>query len=183
VAFFGVGKIERLASDAQNVGLALGGEAGQFELFAEGYKLVHGGGPVHIRRDQQWGAALLLQEAGQLAAGGGFARAMQADQHDATGAALEFQRRISRAEQLDQLVVNNFDDLLARLDALNDLLAERFALHPLDEIAHHLEIDVRIQQGQPDLAQGVADVSFGNLAQAAQVLEGALEFAAQCIEY
>ena len=52
------------------------------------------------------------------------------------------------------------------------------ALDPLDEIARHLEIHVGFQQRQAHLAQGIADVGLGNLAEAAQVPERVLELAA-----
>ncbi len=86
---------------------------------------------------------------------------------------------VGRAEQVHHLVMDDLDDLLARLDALDHLDADGLGLDPLDEVAGHLEIHIRLQQGQPDLAQGVADIALGDLAQAPQVPEGLLELAAQ----
>jgi hypothetical protein len=79
--------------------------------------------------------------------------------------------------------MDDFDDLLAGLDALDDFLAQRLGFDLLNEIAGDLEIDVRVQQGHTDLAQGVADVAFGDFAQAAQVAEGILEFLRQSVEH
>ena len=52
------------------------------------------------------------------------------------------------------------------------------AFDPLDEIPRDLEIHVGFQQRQPHLAQGLAGVGLGDLAQAAQVPEGVLQLAA-----
>src|ERR1043166_7799055 len=97
--------------------------------------------------------------------------------------AFELEPGTGRSEQIDQLIVNHFDHLLTRLNALDDLLPERFGFYPLDEITDHLKIDIGIQQGQPDFTQGIADVGLRNLAQAAQVSERILQLAAQYIEH
>ena len=74
--------------------------------------------------------------------------------------------------------MNDFDDLLAGLDALDDFLAERFDFDAFDEIAGDLEIDVGFEQSQTHFAEGIADVGLGNFAEPAQIAEGVLEFAA-----
>ena len=74
--------------------------------------------------------------------------------------------------------MDDFDDLLPRLDALNHLDADRFRLHAIDEIARHLEIDVRLQQRHAHFAQGFTDIFLGYLSEPAQVPERVLELAA-----
>ena len=74
--------------------------------------------------------------------------------------------------------MDDLDDLLARLNALDDFRAEGLGFDALDEIAGDLEIHVGFQQRQPHFAQGIADVGLGNFAEAAQVAEGVLELAA-----
>ena len=59
-------------------------EHGNVELFAQRFELVHGRRAIHIRRDEQRLATLLVEEPRELAGGSGFARAMQADHQDAT---------------------------------------------------------------------------------------------------
>ena len=83
-----------------------------------------------------------------------------------------------RAEQFGEFVGNDFDDLLAGLDAGDDFRAERLGFDALDEIARDLEIHVGFEQRHADFAQGVAGVGLGNFAEAAQILEGVLELAA-----
>jgi hypothetical protein len=103
---------------------------------------------------------------------------MQTNHEDATRVAAEIQPGVAGAEQFDKFVVDEFDDLLARLNALDDFLTDGFAFDTFNEIAGHLEIHIGFQQRKPDFAQRVGDIGFGDLAEAAQVAERALEFAA-----
>ena len=66
---------------------------------------------------------------------------------------------------------------------IETILAQRLLPHPRDESLGHLEIDIRIEQCQPHLAQRLADILLGNLAQPAQVLESLLQFATQRIKH
>ena len=100
---------------------------------------------------------------------------MQTDHHHAGGIAAEIQAGVGRAEQFHQFVVDDLDDLLAGLDALDDLLADGLGLDALDEIAGDLEIDIRLEQRHAHLAQGIGDVGLGDFAEAAQVFERVLE--------
>ena len=94
------------------------------------------------------------------------------------GFASSLSAALVRAEQIHKFVVDDFDDLLARLDALDDFSADGLGLDALDEIAGDLEIHVGLQQRHADFAQGIADVRLGDFAEAAQVAEGVLELAA-----
>ena len=74
--------------------------------------------------------------------------------------------------------MDDFDDLLTGLDALDNFRPEGFDTDALDEIARHLEVHVGFQQRHADFAERVARVGLGNFAEAAQIAEGVLEFAA-----
>ena len=74
--------------------------------------------------------------------------------------------------------MDDFDDLLAGLDASDDFRAKGFGFDALDEIAGDLEIHVGFQQRHADFAERITRVGLGNLAEAAQIAEGVLEFAA-----
>ena len=76
-------------------------------------------------------------------------------------------------------LVDDLDDLLAGLNADENLLSERMGLDAFDEVTGNLEIHIGIQQSHAHLAQGLAHVILGYLTEAAQVLERLLEFAAQ----
>ena len=94
------------------------------------------------------------------------------------GLPLRFSPAFWRAEQVHQFVVDDFDDLLAGLDALDDFRADGLGFDALDEIAGDLEIDIRFQQRHADFAQRIGDVGLGNLPEPAQVAEGVLELGA-----
>ena len=91
VAVVLAGEIQRLAGDLQNIRFPPKRENGQLDLPAQGLQLIHGGRPVNIGADQQGLARLLVQPAGQLGAGGGFAGAVQARQHEAAWIAAQGQ--------------------------------------------------------------------------------------------
>ncbi len=151
---------------------------GQVQLLAQRFELLHRRRAIHVRRHEQWRAALLMEQPTQLPAGRRFAGAVQADHQHAARIATQLQPGVGRTEQVHQLVVDDFDDLLSRLNALDDLLAEGFDFDALDEIPGDLEVHIGLQQGQPHLAQGIAGVGLGDFAEAAQVLESVLELAA-----
>ncbi len=90
----------------------------------------------------------------------------------------EIQAGVGRAEQVHEFVMDDFDDLLAGLDALDDFRAEGLGFDALDEIARDLEIHVGLQQCHADFAQRLGDVGLGNFSEPAQVAKGVLEFAA-----
>ncbi len=73
---------------------------------------------------------------------------------------VEVDRLRVRAEHLDQLVVDDLDDHLARRHRLDDRDADGVLLHLVGEGAHHVERDVGLEQRAPHLAQRRIDVGF-----------------------
>ena len=96
-----------------------------------------------------------LEQPRELATGGGLAGAVQTEHHQAGGVATQLKAGMLRAQQFDQFVVDDSNDLLAGLDALDDLLADGLLFDPLDEIAGDLEMNVGVQQSHPNLAQRI----------------------------
>ena len=160
VALLRGGELTCFPGNLEHVGLALHHEDRHAELLAERRQLVHGRRTVNIRRDEQRETSLLLKQTGELAGRRRFAGAVKADHHQGGGAALEVQSGVLAAEQTDEFVVDDLDDLLAGMNARDDFLAQRFLAHALDEILHHLEIYVRIQQRHPHVAEAVGDVAL-----------------------
>jgi hypothetical protein len=113
-----------------------------------------------------------------LAARRRLAGTVQPDHQHAARIAAQLQACVGRAEQFHQLVVDDFDDLLPRLDALDNLCAEGLNFDALNEIPRHLEIHVGFQQGQPHFPQGLARIGLGDFAEPTQVPEGVLKLAA-----
>ena len=79
------------------------------------------------------------------------------------------------AEKFGQFVVENFDDLFAGLDRLEDILAHRLFLHLGDEVLGNGEFHIGLKQRNADVAQCVGDVFFRDAAHAAKIAEGFVE--------
>jgi hypothetical protein len=101
-------------------------EHGHVDLAAEGTQLLDGGGSLQVGADHQRLAALTLEPTGQLGRVGRLTRTLQAGHQDdrrrTTGVG-DLQRLA--AEQGGQLVVDDLDDLLPRVERLAELGADR----------------------------------------------------------
>ena len=80
------------------------------------------------------------------------------------------------AEELDQFVVNDFDDLLAGHDALEHVLSHALLLNAFDELAGDFEVNVGGEEGGAHFLECVGHVFLGEFANAAQIPECAAEF-------
>ena len=78
-------------------------------------------------------------------------------------------------EQRDQLVAHDPDDLLGRGQGLEDFLAQRALLHPIDELPGDVEVNVGVEQGVPNLARRLVDVALRHPPAAPEVPEDLLE--------
>src|ERR1043166_7759009 len=79
--------------------------------------------------------------------------------------------------------MDDFDDLLPWLNALDDLLPDRLRPHALDKIPRDFEIDVSLKQCQTYFAESVSSVGLGNLAEPAQIFKGVLQLSAELIKH
>ena len=82
---------------------------------------------------------------------------------------------IDRAHQVDELLVDDADDLLARIEGLEHLLADRLLGDLLHEVPDDREADVGLEQRLFDELEPVAHVRFGELALAAERLERGIQ--------
>ena len=101
--------------------------------------------PLQIRCNQQRRTTLFFQIRGQLCRRRRLTSAVEAD-HQNAGRLFQVQRRGVTAKKRRQLLVKNFNDLLAGRDAPQHFLTERLFFDPCDELLRDLEIDVRFQQ-------------------------------------
>ena len=115
VAGFAAGLLGEALDQRGAGGLALLVAFVEFGLdgLGDDLELLAGGGAVDVDRDQHGAVAALLEPGGQLAGGGGFAGALQAGHQDDRGR-LRGELEAGRvfAEQGDQLVADDLDDLL-----------------------------------------------------------------------
>ena len=140
-------------------------EYGNARLAAHNLQLVDGCGAVDVARDQERFFALLFEEHGELAAQRGFARALQAAHHDNRGRSVgNFQLCVGRAHQRDEFLVDDFNDLLGGVEALQNLLPHRLFGYVRDELFGDEDIDVRLQKRDAHLAHRSFDFQLGQAA-------------------
>jgi len=87
------------------------------------------------------------------------------------------------AEEVDELVVDDFDDLFGGGERGGDLRAEGAGADGFDDFGDDGEGDVGLDEGEANLAEGLGDVFVGEGALAAEGFEGALEFVGEGFEH
>ncbi len=79
--------------------------------------------------------------------------------------------------------MDDLHDLLARLEALEDVLPQRPFPYCADELLDHLEVDVRLEERKADLTRGARDRLLVEARPAAEVAEGVLESVGERVEH
>ena len=150
----------------------LGGEDRHAGPLADHLQLGDRVGPLQVGGDQDRGVALGLEPAGQLAGQRGLTGALQTGEHDHRRRVLgEAQPPGLPAQDRDELLVDDLDDLLGRVQRLGDLGALGALADRGDERPDRLQRDVGLQQRLADRAQRVVDVLVRQPSLAAQVFE------------
>jgi hypothetical protein len=107
----------------------LGGEDDDARLLPHDLQLIHGVGPLEVGRHEQRCVPLAAQVQGELARERGLARSLEACQEDDGGPGLgEGQPCGLAAEDRDELLVDDLDDLLRRVQRPGHLRGERALL-------------------------------------------------------
>ena len=99
------------------------------------------------------------------------------------GIAAQVEHPIALAEERDELVVDDLDDLLAGGQRLQDVLADGLLADARDEVLDDLEVDVGLEQGETDLAHGGIHVGLAHPAAAGQAVEGRSQTLAEGVEH
>ena len=122
-----LGLLDRGAGDRDRVADAvagLGGEDGYADPLAVDLELVDGVGALEVGRHQQRRLALLLEPERELGGQRRLAGTLEAGEHDDGRAGLGVAEPAGlAAEDLDELLVDDLDDLLGRVQRPADLLA------------------------------------------------------------
>ena len=127
---------------------------------------------------------LLAQAERELRRRRRLARALEAgEQDDGRRTAGERELRAPLAHERGQLLVHDLHDLLAGRQALHHLGAERALLDPREELLDDLEVDVRLEQREADLAQSLLEVLLGEHAAPAEAAEDPLELVGERVEH
>ena len=126
----------------------------------------------------------LAQAIGDLGRGGGLAGALQADhQDDDRRDGPEIEIGDGAAQHLDQVVVDDLDDHLARRDRADDVGADRLRPDLVDELADDRQGDVGFEQGGPHLAQGRVDIGLGQRTTPPKLVENIAQTLAKTLEH
>ena len=129
--------------------------------FTHNLQLGHRIRALQIRCYQDWGVPLTLQPLRQLTRQRGFTGTLQTSEHNNGGAAL---RHIDTAslptQNTHQLLIDDLHDLLRGVQSLRHFRTKRTLLHMRNELTHHRNGDVRIQQRTPDLPHGRINISL-----------------------
>ena len=169
------GAREPVAHRLHRIGALLGVD-GDVDLLAELDELLDRRRALEVRGDERGAAALLAQQQRELRGRRRLAGALEAgEQDDRRRPTCERELRATGAHELGQLLVHDLHDLLAWRQALLDFLADGALADALDELLDDLEVDVRLEQREADLAHRARDRFVVELAALPKVAERALE--------
>ena len=139
---------------------------------------------VHVHRHQHRPVPGLLQPLSKLARGRRLPRSLQTRHQDHARrlrALLEARRVL--AQQVDQLVAHDLDNLLGGTECRRHLGAHRLVPDVLHQLVDDGQVHVRFEQGEADLADGLGDVLIGDGALATEVLKGALKLIGEILKH
>ena len=154
------------------------------DQFGDDFELLAGGGAVDVDGDEQGAVAALFEPGGEFAGGRRLPGALQAGhEDDGGGLGGEFEPGGVMAEDIHELVADDFDDLFGGREGGGDFGAEGFGADVVDDVAGDVEVDVGFEERGADGAEGGVDVVVGEGALAAEVLEGALELVAEVLKH
>ena len=156
------------------------------DLLAKDRQLLHRGGAVGVQRRHQHALFLAILEAlGQFCRGRGLARALQAHHQDRCRRVVDAQRirRALALQDLDQLVMDDLDHLLAGGDRFRHRRARGLGGHRLYKVARHRQRDVGLKQGHAHLAHGGGDVILAQRALFGQPVEDAAQAVGKVLEH
>ena len=163
---------------------ALGREDLDARALADDLELGDGVGPLEVRGDEQRGVPLLLEPGTELAREGRLAGALEAGEHDDGRRALrELELTGVAAEDRHELLVDDLDDLLGRVERPADLRAGRPLAHGGGELLDDGQRDVGVDERHPDVSDGLVDVGLGEATLAAEVLEGPGQAVGEAVEH
>ena len=133
---------------------------------------------VHIQRGEQRLLSLFGHFGGDLCCSRRFAGALKTAHHDDRDRLPGLKGNFSHlgAHQLCQLLVDNFDDLLSRIEAAHDLASDGPLLDAADELLYDTEIDIRLQQRHLHFPESRPHIRLRQLALATQTAENMIQF-------
>jgi hypothetical protein len=149
---------------------------GHLYLLGEDAQLLDGGGSVDVAGHQQGASvAFRLEQVGQFPGECRLTGTVETGHQDDGGMSLELQFGGLSSHQCGELVVDDFDHELSRLDARQHVLSQCFLLHRVGKRLGHFVVDVGVEEGAAHLLEGFRHIDFGDAALALQYLERPLK--------
>jgi len=146
-------------------------------------KLFARGGAVDVRGNNERTVAVLRKPFGEFYSGGGFAGALQAEDHPNRRRARSEERLGVLAEHGGEFVANNLDDLLVRRKLQHDFAADGFRADIGEKFVGHADVDVTFEQRFANFRERGVQVLVSELALSAQILEGALQLLREILKH
>ena len=177
-----LGFLDRLAGDIDRVGRL--GEDRHADLAAKGAELFDRSRTLKVGTDEQRIATLPFKPLRELGGVGGLTSTLQAGhEHDRgrLGGISDLHRLATEARR--ELLKNDLDDLLGRVERLAQLFANGSLANTTDHVLGDVEVDVGLEKRQPDLAQDVIDIVLIELSTAADAAEDPVEPVRECLEH
>jgi hypothetical protein len=176
--------LERAAHDVHRVLAGVGSDELRFSLGGDGLQLLDRRRPVYVCRNHRDLFLFRGEQPRELARRRGLARTLQArHQDDRRGLRGEVEPDIGLAHERGELAVHHADERLSGRQAAHHFCAERLGAHRIDEMLHHRQRDIRLQQRHAHFAQRVLDVGFREARFAADLLDDLGEPRGQGIEH
>ena len=147
----------------------------------DGFELLDRARTIDVKGgDEDLFAFFVRELIGKFPRGRGLAGALKAEQQDGSQPTfLKDKATLLFAKKGLDLVVNDLDDHLGRVDLVVHVLPDGFLLYVVHESLDDLEIDVRFQQGDANFLQHVIHVLFVQRRVSAHLLEDARKFITQ----
>ena len=170
-----LGRVQRAGGDLNRSLTRHNRQRGNSGLLAQHFQLFLRSRTIHVeRRHQHLFAARFAQQLADLGGAGGLARTLQADHHDHNrrrGIEIEVCR--FRTQHLDQPIVDDLDNLLARSDRTQDLLADGGFGDRIDKPADDGKRHVGFEQRDPHFAHRGLHILLAQRAAATQPIKNA----------
>ena len=185
VLALGASTLERPRRDLDGISVGAALIRGGVRLRAQLHQLLDRRRAAGITGGERHAARVLLaQVARELCRRRRLARALQARHHDhGRGARGKAQRRRGAAHQVRELLGHDLHHLLAGVEPAYHLGPGAALAEVGRELLDHLEVDVGLEQRQPDLAHRQIDVALGERAAVAHLGERALQLVCERIEH
>jgi hypothetical protein len=139
-------------------------------------QLLDGGRTLEVAGDEDGAPPLGREMTGELARDGRLARTLQAgEDDDGRRAASEVEGDVVTAERRTQLRVDGADDVLPRVESWCEIGADQPLAQPLDDPVHDGDVDVGLEQREPDVGERRVDRCWFESAATAQPVERTAE--------